>query len=326
MKHMQWSLRNLSSERTSMNLSKNHLQPSCLASLFAGLLFCLVSMSGWAQISETVTYYHTDALGSIVAASDDKGEVIWRRTYTPYGERFADTSPEGAERQGFTGKPHDSDLGLSYFGARWYDPRLGRFMGMDPVGVEPGNIHSFNRYAYANNNPYRYVDLDGDFPVDTIWDIGNVIWDAGKIAVGYISDNKEMIKSGSTDIALDGAAMLIPYVPAGIAKLRYADDIAEEAGQVYHRLGDSAENIKKIKESGELRGNAPTNYLSSDIPKVKAYAGPLPEGKKGFEFSTDVIPDKGGHPFQPTWSGKRPGVRNENDQAIISCTVTKTNC
>jgi len=52
-------------------------------------------------------------------------------------------------------------LGLSYFGARWYDPELGRFTGIDPVDVDENNPHSFNRYAYANNNPYKYVDPDG---------------------------------------------------------------------------------------------------------------------------------------------------------------------
>lgn len=77
-----------------------------------------------------------------------------------------------------------------------------------------------------------------------------------------------------------------------------------------------------------MKGNPATNTYASDIPKVKAYSGPLPDGKKGFEFTTDVKPDSGGHPFQPTWSGNgvNPGVRTENGQAIISCTVTKSSC
>ncbi len=61
----------------------------------------------------------------------------------------------------YTGKPEEEALGLSYFGARWYNPKLGRFMGMDPVEAQAGNLHSFNRYAYANNNPYKFVDPDG---------------------------------------------------------------------------------------------------------------------------------------------------------------------
>jgi len=43
--------------------------------------------------------------------------------------------------------------------ARYYDPVIGRFYGNDPVGFN--NVHNFNRYAYANNNPYTFVDPDG---------------------------------------------------------------------------------------------------------------------------------------------------------------------
>jgi uncharacterized protein RhaS with RHS repeats len=43
--------------------------------------------------------------------------------------------------------------------ARYYDPVIGRFYSNDPIGFR--DVHSFNRYAYANNNPYKYVDPDG---------------------------------------------------------------------------------------------------------------------------------------------------------------------
>ena len=43
--------------------------------------------------------------------------------------------------------------------ARYYDPVIGRFYSNDPVGFT--NIHTFNRYGYANNNPYKYIDPDG---------------------------------------------------------------------------------------------------------------------------------------------------------------------
>ncbi|WP_218943430.1 RHS repeat-associated core domain-containing protein, partial [Exilibacterium tricleocarpae] len=49
-----------------------------------------------------------------------------------------------------------------YMGARYYDPAIGRFMGIDAVGFQADNPVSFNRYAYANNNPYKYVDPDGN--------------------------------------------------------------------------------------------------------------------------------------------------------------------
>ncbi len=42
---------------------------------------------------------------------------------------------------------------------RYYDPVIGRFYSNDPVGFK--NVHNFNRYSYANNNPYKYTDPDG---------------------------------------------------------------------------------------------------------------------------------------------------------------------
>ncbi|MCP4486710.1 MAG: RHS repeat-associated core domain-containing protein [Gammaproteobacteria bacterium] len=62
----------------------------------------------------------------------------------------------------YTGKKHDDTTGLTYFGARYYDPEVGRFMGMDAVGFRVDAPISFNRYAYANDNPYRYIDPDGN--------------------------------------------------------------------------------------------------------------------------------------------------------------------
>jgi uncharacterized protein RhaS with RHS repeats len=46
-----------------------------------------------------------------------------------------------------------------YMQARYYDPVIGRFYSNDPIGFR--GIHSFNRYAYANNNPYKYIDPNG---------------------------------------------------------------------------------------------------------------------------------------------------------------------
>ncbi|WDE10482.1 polymorphic toxin-type HINT domain-containing protein [Thalassomonas haliotis] len=54
--------------------------------------------------------------------------------------------------------------------ARYYDPVIGRFYSNDPVGAS--NVHNFNRYAYANNNPYRYVDPDGR-NADSVADAAN---------------------------------------------------------------------------------------------------------------------------------------------------------
>jgi RHS repeat-associated protein len=78
-----------------------------------------------------------------------------RMHYKPFGASIEQAKDE----VGYTGHKFDTDLGLSYMQARYYDPVIGRFYSNDPVGFK--NVHNFNRYAYANNNPYKYVDPDG---------------------------------------------------------------------------------------------------------------------------------------------------------------------
>ena len=113
-----------------------------------------------AQATTTDIYYHNDLAGTPLAATDGSGNVLWRQSYKPYGERLNPKAP-AEQLPWYTGKAHVEAAGLSYYGARWYDPVLGRFMGVDPAGFSEANLHSFNRYAYANNNPYKFVDPDG---------------------------------------------------------------------------------------------------------------------------------------------------------------------
>lgn len=80
----------------------------------------------------------------------------------PFGENVETTR----DSVGYTGHKFDKDLGLNYMQARYYDPVIGRFYSNDPVGFT--NVHTFNRYAYANNNPYRYTDPDGNSPISVL--------------------------------------------------------------------------------------------------------------------------------------------------------------
>ena len=132
--------------------------------LYMAALLTAFSISLNAYAVESLTYIHTDAAGSPVAATDRTGAVSWRQNYRPYGDRLQQQD-QGTHKQWFTGKSHDDSTGLSYFGARYYDPSIGRFTGMDSVRYTENNVHSFNRYAYGNNNPYKYNDPDGRIPL-----------------------------------------------------------------------------------------------------------------------------------------------------------------
>ncbi|MDL2354654.1 MAG: RHS repeat-associated core domain-containing protein [Pseudomonadota bacterium] len=110
-----------------------------------------------AATGEVVTYIHTDGLGSPVARTDANRRIISRTRYEPYGLTAGGATPT----IGFTGHANDADTGLVYMQQRYYDPVVGRFLSVDPLVTDANTGGSFNRYVYANNSPYSYIDPDG---------------------------------------------------------------------------------------------------------------------------------------------------------------------
>jgi RHS repeat-associated protein len=102
-------------------------------------------------------YAHTDALGSPVARTSTVTTVLNRTRFEPYG--YVATGASGTI--GFSGHVNDADTGLTYMQQRYYDSVAGRFLSIDPVTTDANAGSSFNRYAYANNSPYRFTDPDG---------------------------------------------------------------------------------------------------------------------------------------------------------------------
>jgi len=129
-------------------------------------LFLLIVICGWlpmgAAQADTVTYYHTDALGTPVMESNAAGQVTYVREHRPYGEQMLGAAKNGP---GFTGHVGDADTGLTYMQQRYYDPVAGRFLSSDPVAANSNTGGNFNRYWYANNNPYAFTDPDGRLPL-----------------------------------------------------------------------------------------------------------------------------------------------------------------
>ncbi len=108
-------------------------------------------------------FHHTDHLGSASLVTRTDGSVESRAGYLPFGRE----APELAESSTglfhtFTDKERDA-TGLLHYGARLYDPELGRFISADPFGIEPGEPASLDAYAYVLNNPLSITDPTGHF-------------------------------------------------------------------------------------------------------------------------------------------------------------------
>lgn len=94
---------------------------------------------------------------------------------------------------------------------------------------------------------------------------------------------------------------------------------------LYHRLASTTqtpEHAALQERSGELWGRPPRG---SDIPAVKAYRGPLPPGKLGIEFTTEVEPDPWTAAHRVRWTGPRAGVIVDEEFARIRIEVVSNN-
>lgn len=105
-------------------------------------------------------YYHTDHLGSSNIITDSSGTKIQDIYYSPYGEIMINAGSIDV-RYKFTDQEWDAETSLYYYGARYYDPKLARFISADTIVPLPFYPQSFNRYAYAYNNPIVILDLNG---------------------------------------------------------------------------------------------------------------------------------------------------------------------
>jgi len=91
------------------------------------------------------------------------GQTITQRYY-PWGAIRPGPDNALPTDHTFTGQRLDESTGLMYYGARFYDPALGRFVQADTIVPNPGNPQALNRYSYVYNNPLRYTDPTGHQP------------------------------------------------------------------------------------------------------------------------------------------------------------------
>ena len=110
-------------------------------------------------------YYHADRLRSTRLVTDDNKNIVSTITYRPFGGKY---SEEGSENHLYTGKEKDSS-GLYYYGARYYDPDLGRFITRDQKYGKISQPQTLNKYTYCINNPIKYIDPDGHDYWDPDW-------------------------------------------------------------------------------------------------------------------------------------------------------------
>ena len=234
-----------------------------------------------------VTFADKDGDNTIsVTNSASTNEVLQENHYTPFGLELGYAWMNDAaladSKYTFGGKEFSADFGLKLldYGARWYDPAVGRWTSVDALANHPNQIDK-SPYAYAWNNPIRYDDPDGNCPKCAIGaalgaaaNYGTQVYNnytegkSGKEAWTNV-DGEKIFKAavvgavggyiGGRIIAAVGMAEKISDAAPPPTQLTKAEQIAENKA-----AGDKFE--AKVME-GEKRKNSPAKYSRTNYRK-----------------------------------------------------------
>ncbi len=110
-------------------------------------------------LEEVSSYVHTDHLGTPRVATNDAQNVVWRWDEDAFGQTEPNEDPDGDGtvvpiKLRFPGQYADAETGFYYNWNRYYDPKTGRYITSDPIGLQGGT----NTYLYANANPIKFID------------------------------------------------------------------------------------------------------------------------------------------------------------------------
>jgi RHS repeat-associated protein len=123
----------------------------------------LLILTGEDISASSLIYHHSDHLTGANVDTDSAGNILELIDYYPYGDtRLDEQSGDYENSHKFTGQELDSETGLYYYGARYYDSSIGRFVSVDPWGGDITDPQSLNKYSYVQNNPVKYIDPTGE--------------------------------------------------------------------------------------------------------------------------------------------------------------------
>jgi RHS repeat-associated protein len=252
-----------------------------------------------------VRHLHTDHLGTPREMTDADGRVVWAARYRAWGnvlevvqEVLADVvSPDEIREPQpvrFQGQYYDNETGLHYNRFRYYDPDIGRFVSIDPIGLAGGS----NSYSYASN-PISWIDPHGLSPCKTnSADEANspssaaapVFNPAGAVRAEKFAEFQQRVSARETIARIAGDNPVISYTESG--KTLYLNPMTgkqvvyDNAGR-YFRVEDTTvtgpmrytdqfgspipNNVPLIKKSGISQTGVPidvrkalTHFTDSD--------------------------------------------------------------
>lgn len=158
----------------------------CANKIFAGnQLLAIIPIS-----TGRIYFRHSDYAGSTTEITDQEGIIVGKFQYSPYGKQLNENNIVYLDKIRFEylylGKLQEQSLHYYRLGERLYDPSIGRFLQPDALLSSPQLLRASNRYTYAFNNPYTYVDPNGNLGIGAVILVGALI---GGTANALLSDD-----------------------------------------------------------------------------------------------------------------------------------------
>jgi RHS repeat-associated protein len=153
---------------------------------------------------EKKLFYHNDHLGGVNVITDISGNRVQLTEYDPWG-KVSRTEGNADPSHRFTGQELDPESGLYYYGGRYYDAELARFISPDPFIQAPDLSQNLNRYSYVLNNPVLLVDPTGHFFLIDDIILGAVIGAVlGSVTAAIIDQTPANVGFGALTGAISG--------------------------------------------------------------------------------------------------------------------------
>lgn len=188
----------------------------------------ILYLKNFTESSGSYKFLHKDYLGSILAITNEGGDLIEQRHFDAWGnitlfringidQDLSKFSELSLLDRGYTSHEHFSEVGIIHMNGRLYDPLLRRFLNADEFIQDPHNTQNYNKYGYVMNNPLLYNDPSGEV----------MGWDDALIAIGIA-----VFTSVATDYYLNRPVNLGNMFQSVIMSLASAG-IADGIGTVF---------------------------------------------------------------------------------------------
>lgn len=247
--------------------------------------------------TQNYLYLHRDYQGSILAITNESGQIVEKRLFDAWGNIAKVEDADGNTLtvltlldRGYTGHEHLQSVGLVNMNGRLYDAKLHRFLQPDNFVQDPSNTQNFNRYGYCWNNPLKYSDPSGEW----IWIVvaavvgGIVNWATHgaqfnmegikAFGIGVVAGTIAATTGGAAFAAAGGAAAGVGGFTAGAV----AGAFSSAASQMFLSIANNiafGDPLMSLKQ--QILGIAMGAVLGGSINGISAI-------KNGKDFITGV--------------------------------------